>query len=799
MKGSEENDARSRGQTLLDAVKETTGRGASHQRRARFALHLIQSRAANVALGRHQQAASLMTEGAQQERSKDFLDAINREANTRVPVTIQDLEYSVDAWRELVPENPSIRAHLAKRIGDLHQFSARDVPKLRAALGIDSDAVTEAFESQTAESIDSIYTSRQSLISRMRWGWFAITKRVEQLPPFWMAFALTLTETVGAGALALPIAFATVGPTVGVALLLILGLVNVITATCLAEASARNGSIRYGSAYIGRLVEDYLGKPASLITRVGLFGFCSIILVSYYSGFGSTLQAMTGIPAPFWVCVIASASAFLILRKNLTGTLASAMLVGAVNVSILVTLSVMGFLASDTERLLYVEPSLVSSGGLDGPHLQLVFGVVLVAYFGHLSVSNCAQPVLRRDPSGSSLKWGTAAAMLTAIAVYCLWTVGVGGAVDATRLASEQGTALVPLAEAIGPEVYLVGSAFVLLGLGMSSVHFGLGIFNIGREFIENRPSDTLRHRQFLGVKASAIVSLLPIAAVFLYVQWTYLTDQASFAGPLKLIGVLLTPIIGGVIPVLLLLSSRRQGLPARQARIPRLVSNLPVLVSISALCVGSLLLHGLVIWESLGLKLTALCTAIVVAYLIIDAVRRGAFTPSACIEIRHFAESGDVARVMAAFNGETIAESTNVYRVNTEISTVPKSSVVENFSNVSDLTLLLPQDVGARVNVFAYSVSPDYHTSPLDGAITFEPEEQSSEAYELSSTTGTTRSRVPPPRWRAHIQLKPQSGRYALRFDRRVDGEGSSDQIAPTSGVGFGEDGVDLILDRGR
>ena len=54
----------------------------------------------------------------------------------------------------------------------------------------------------------------------------------------------------------------------------------------------------------------------------------------------------------------------------------------------------------------------------------LIFGVVLLAYFGHVSVGNCGKLVLRRDPSGRSLIWGTVAAQGVAIVLYCIWVLG---------------------------------------------------------------------------------------------------------------------------------------------------------------------------------------------------------------------------------------------------------------------------------------------------------------------------------------------------------------------------------------
>ena len=75
---------------------------------------------------------------------------------------------------------------------------------------------------------------------------------------------------MGAGVLALPIAVAGVGPVPGAAILIVLGLVNLLTVACLAEASARTGALRYGNAFVGQLIRTYLGRSATLIQTLAL-------------------------------------------------------------------------------------------------------------------------------------------------------------------------------------------------------------------------------------------------------------------------------------------------------------------------------------------------------------------------------------------------------------------------------------------------------------------------------------------------------------------------------------------------
>ena len=60
--------------------------------------------------------------------------------------------------------------------------------------------------------------------------------------------------------LALPIAVAGVGPLPGVAIIVVLGLLNVLTVAAVAETFARTSSVRWRGAYFGRVVRGYLGR-----------------------------------------------------------------------------------------------------------------------------------------------------------------------------------------------------------------------------------------------------------------------------------------------------------------------------------------------------------------------------------------------------------------------------------------------------------------------------------------------------------------------------------------------------------
>src|SRR5262249_41808217 len=161
------------------------------------------------------------------------------------------------------------RAALARLLGEKYRFSRQRVPRLRAALGLDDDAVQHAYQRLCGEPLETLYTSELSLTDRLRGSLAALGERGDARPPCWFAFAFCVTETVGASVLALPIALALVGPLAGVLLLVVMGIINLLTIVCMAEAAARSGAARYRNAYLGRLVEDFLGSWGSLLFSAG--------------------------------------------------------------------------------------------------------------------------------------------------------------------------------------------------------------------------------------------------------------------------------------------------------------------------------------------------------------------------------------------------------------------------------------------------------------------------------------------------------------------------------------------------
>ena len=194
-----------------------------------------------------------------------FITAFSEGQDPPRKPSIQDLEHFAVQWADLIPREPRMQAAVAHTLGAKYRFTHQAAPGIRSALGLDERPVQDTFLKQYGAPIASIYQRRPDLPERLRWAWAGLAHRLESLPPFWTSFALTLTETVGAGILALPIALAGIGPLPGILLMIVLGLVNVVTVIAAAEAASaqRDGALRFGLHGTHGRATTWATSPAS--------------------------------------------------------------------------------------------------------------------------------------------------------------------------------------------------------------------------------------------------------------------------------------------------------------------------------------------------------------------------------------------------------------------------------------------------------------------------------------------------------------------------------------------------------
>ncbi|WP_019503680.1 aromatic amino acid transport family protein [Pleurocapsa sp. PCC 7319] len=138
---------------------------------------------------------------------------------------------------------------------------------------------------------------------------------------------------------------------------------------------------------------------------------------------------------------------------------------------------------------------------------------------------------------------------------------------------------------------------------------------------------------QYLANQRPFLLSLIPLFLVFLLTEGLLLADKQSFTNVVGFAGVLGNSVIGGIFPVLLLISSRRKGelLPGRVVKL----LNYPWLLG-SIYCFSLLVIvaHGLFIWEHPLARISALSVTVLSLTATWVMLSTGAFISRTVIEL---------------------------------------------------------------------------------------------------------------------------------------------------------------------
>ena len=236
----------------------------------------------------------------------------------------------------------------------------------------------------------------------------------------------------------------------------------------------------------------------------------AIGLVALMIGFGSALAGVSGLPAGLWAALLAIAILLILRRESLDATVASVLVIGGVNIAVLIAISVVGLVHFDAANLAaptaILLPTPRSSGSSSGPRSwrtsatprratrrrSCCDGIPAAAPCSSATSRRCRRhrplcPDRRRDPRRRPGR-------------------------SSHRLRRDRPT---PLAVVAGPIVAVLGSVFVILAMGLSSLHISLGLYNQVGEWLPIPRTAAARRRQSLA-KALPVVLLLVLLELLL-------------------------------------------------------------------------------------------------------------------------------------------------------------------------------------------------------------------------------------------------------------------------------------------
>jgi hypothetical protein len=438
-------------------------------RRARTLVYLIETAAARSRANREVGTMALLGERSAESRELAWLEAFALGKDPPRRPTVQEVEASTGSWASLVPRSAEVRAAAARLLAERYRLDRRRVAGIRAALTLDSEEVAAAFERQTGQSLDSIW-SRATPLERLRWLATAPGRWLEETSAFRAAAALTFLLSLGQTVVIVPIAVAAVGPLAGAVSILVVGLLALSATAAVAEATTRNGEVRFRGAFFGRMVTSALGARAGTVPT--LLGIAGVVLptLSAFVGLALLLALTTSLPAALWVAVLGAIAVAVPLRSRRTASFGGLLAFGLTSAALLAAFCVLVLVSAAIEGELTV-PSLSppTDIGIDAA-LGLIIGVLLGSYADPVYTVQIGRIVLPRDPDGAGYVRGSVVGMAAFVAVTALFSAVLLFVAPAAELAGQDGSALDTVSERYGAPAIVLAT---LIGIGL----FGIRLY----------------------------------------------------------------------------------------------------------------------------------------------------------------------------------------------------------------------------------------------------------------------------------------------------------------------------------
>lgn len=703
------------------------GLGGRTTKQAHTVLALIENRTAHLVAQAQQTANPALAVAATQSTPRTFLTAIAQGRAELPPPTIQEIEHYAAHWAMLVPENPTIRATLAHLLGQTYTLPAQNAPGIGAALGLEAAAVQQAYQRLYQQPITTIFAPPVTWWEALRWQWAAFSRRLEALPPFWLTFFLTMPAT--SGLLALPIALAPVGPFWGVLIILGLGLINLLTVAALAETVVRSGVARFGLGFLGQLSQEYLGSAATTVLTLALIVSNFLVLIIFFLGVGGTLASATGLPAPLWMLLLFGVTLYFLSRRSLNATVTTNLLIVFVNLLIVAAILLLALPAFQWRNLTASNNALTFTPAALGS----IVGILSATFLSHFLIATYGPVILPRDPGGRAWLRGSIAAIAAMMVIAILWLLVNVGVLAPATLRDAKGTVVTPLAAIVGPAVNLLGSLLVILSLGLATIQVSLAQYYSLEERLPAPGS-----RSWLGKLPSTQrfwLCVSPMVLVLALAFWLLSSGVGSFAGLLGTVNVLALPLLTGIIPLLLLVATRRMGdfVPGFTWR----WLGHPLLVGLLVLFfVATILFHGLYIWQSLPLRLLALGGGLVLGVISWRVWRQSLAAGRVVITVRQDERLHGTNQVQVVGNGQPVlAALTLHYRDHTEQSQAA-TALIPDFAALHTVTVGVPATPATQLKLWLHHLTPEGNSTGLPAHVIVK-NDATNQPFTLSSEQG--------------------------------------------------------------
>ena len=260
--------------------------------------------------------------------------------------------------------------------------------------------------------------------------------------------------TIGAGILGIPYVVAQVGLKIGLAYIIVFGLIMLALNLMLGEIAVRTRESLQITGFVGK----YLGKwPKLIINIMIIFGSYGALL-AYISGEGQTLANLFGGNSMVWSVVFWGIASTLVWRGLQTVKVAERIL-SLVVMTIICGLSI--YILKDFKMATWAYSDL--------SQVFLPYGVILFALNGTSAVIE-AHALLPRD--NKSFKKALIIGSLIPVAIYVLFALAVVGA---TGLQTTE-IATIGLGQKFGQGVMIISNVFAILAMSTGFIGSGIAL-----------------------------------------------------------------------------------------------------------------------------------------------------------------------------------------------------------------------------------------------------------------------------------------------------------------------------------
>ncbi|MFN8444098.1 MAG: hypothetical protein U0175_25170 [Caldilineaceae bacterium] len=670
------------------------GLGGRANKQANTVLTLIENRTSLLVAQAQQAGNPALAVAAAQNTRRTYLEAIAQVREQRPNPEIRDIERYAAHWATLVPENPTIRATLAHLLGQKYRFTAQTTPALSAALGLADEAVQQTYQRLYQQPVSAIYAPEVSGWEALRWRWSAFASRLENLPPFWLTFFLTVPGV--SGLMALPMALSSVPPLWGVAFILLFGILNMITVAALAETVVRSGTARFGLGFLGQLAQEYLGQEMSILLTIAMALNNFVVLIIFFLGVSGTLAGATGLPITLWMLLPFVVCLYFLSRRSLNATVTTNLLIVFINLLILIAIPLLALPYFDLNNLTASQNTM----SFTPDALGLMIGILSSTYLSHFLVATYGPVVLPRQPSGRGWIRGSMAAIAVLTVIACAWQLVLTGVLSPDVLRNATGTVVTPLAERVGSLVSILGVLLVTLSLGLTTIQVALAQYYSVEERLPRRGSASWVGK--LSESQRFWLAISPMVLILLLSEWLAVSGTGSFASLLGILGALLLPLLIGILPILLLVATRRKGdfVPGYQLG---WLGN-PLLVGLLYLFfIGSVLIHGLYIWQSWPLRILALAGGLIILLVSWQTWRRGLTSSQTVIEVRHDERLKGQSQVQIVTNGQALTSGVLLDYGNRREEQQTNCAAIADFAALRRIHIQLPQLESSKLKLWVH------------------------------------------------------------------------------------------------